>query len=49
MLMLYNNGRQLAAAGRPDEARIWYQRALKVDPTFTLARQALESPPPPTK
>ena len=48
-LMLYNNGRQLAAAGRDDEARAWYQDAVKLDPNFALAKQALERTPTPAK
>jgi len=41
-LMLYNQGRQFAAANRRDLAVGSYKRALTLDPNFILAKQALE-------
>jgi hypothetical protein len=45
-LMLYNDGRQLAADGRTEDAMAAYRRALAIDPSFTLARQALDTAAP---
>jgi hypothetical protein len=41
-LMMYNQGRHLAAAGRHSQAIELYRQVLAIDPGFSRARDALD-------
>jgi hypothetical protein len=45
--MHYARGREAEAAGKPEEARAEWQRALALDPDFVRAKTALADLPPP--